>query len=61
MWQDARFLIPFFWKGFHSVWDTIEDIGFGNVSEKFLPSNLKAKLKIFIFWNIKPILFLMFS
>lgn len=61
MWQDERFLILFFWKGFRSVWDTIEDIGFGNVSEKFLPSNLKAKLKIFIFWNIKPILFLMFS
>lgn len=61
MWQDERFLILFFWKGFRCVWDTIEDIGFGNVSEKFLPSNLKAKLKIFIFWNIKPILFLMFS
>lgn len=61
MWQDEHFLILFFWKGFRFVWDTIEDIGFGNVSEKFLPSNLKAKLKIFIFWNIKPILFLMFS
>lgn len=48
------------WKCFHSVWDTTEDIGFGNISEKFLPSNLKAELKIFLFWNIKPILFLMF-
>lgn len=45
---------------FCSVQDTIEDIDSSNISEKVLLSNLKTELKIVLYWNMRPNLFLIF-